>query len=75
MKKILVFVAVAAMVMGGYVYKMQSFDRMPSLILENIEALANSETDYVFCIGIGSVDCPINNSKVYSYEYQYSLWH
>lgn len=73
MKKILVFVAVAAMVMGGYVYKMQSFKRMPSLVLENVEALADSETVHVFCIGVGSVDCPINQSKVYTYETLYSL--
>lgn len=73
MKKILVFVAVAAMVMGGYVYKMQSFERMPSLVLENVEALADPETDNVFCVGVGSVDCPINHSKVYAYETPYSL--
>lgn len=28
--------------------------------LANIEALANKENEYTFCIGIGSVDCPFS---------------
>lgn len=32
----------------------------------NIEALAFGESSTVKCQGIGSVDCPISNSKVYA---------
>lgn len=73
MKKILVFMVVIAVAMGGYVYKKQSSTKISSLLLENIEALADPETDNVFCIGTGSVDCPSNHTKVYSYATPYSL--
>lgn len=48
---------------------------MSSLVLENIEALADPETDRVFCFGIGSVDCPINHTKVHYYHAPYSLYY
>lgn len=36
-----------------------------NLILENIEAMALGEiTEPVYCVGTGSVDCPMDNSKV-----------
>lgn len=76
MKKILVFITIVAMVMGGYFYKKQSAVIISSLVLENVEALANYESGgNVFCIGVGSVDCPINHSKVYAYRDWYSLLH
>ncbi|RGV58170.1 hypothetical protein DWW10_00575 [Bacteroides intestinalis] len=73
MKKILVFIVVIAIAMGGYVYKKQSTARMSSLLLENIEALADPETGHRFCFGTGSVDCPFNHVKVYTYASPYSL--
>lgn len=73
MKKILVFMVVVAVAMGGYVYKKQSFAEMPPLLLENIEALAYSEIGDVYCLGTGEVDCPLDHSKVYYYETPYSL--
>jgi len=36
-----------------------------SLLLDNIEALAEGEVSDGHCWGIGSVDCPYNESKVY----------
>ncbi|WP_455590600.1 NVEALA domain-containing protein [Bacteroides sp.] len=36
-----------------------------SLQLMNIEALASGETGGVKCTGVGSVECPINDWKVY----------
>ena len=44
MKKILVFMGVVAIAIGGHVYNKQSSVKMSSLMLENIEALADSET-------------------------------
>ena len=55
MKKILVFMGVVAIVIGGHVYSKQSSVKMSSLMLENIEALADSETDGVHCFGKGLV--------------------
>jgi hypothetical protein len=37
---------------------------LPSITLQNIEALSNSESPDVTCYGIGSVDCPNENIKV-----------
>lgn len=45
-----------------------------NLFLENIEALAAGESSGVVrCVGTGSVDCSINNSKVYMVVGGYSL--
>jgi len=43
--------------------------------VENIEALADSETDGVRCFGKGLVDCPLNHDKVYVYYAPYSLYY
>ncbi|RGS40101.1 hypothetical protein DWX97_02175 [Bacteroides cellulosilyticus] len=75
MKKILVFMGVVAIVIGGYVYSKQSSAKMSSLILENIEALADSETGGRICFGKGLVDCPYNHDKVYMYDAPYSLYY
>ena len=48
---------------------------MSSVMLENIEALADSETDGVRCFGKGLVDCPLNHDKVYVYYAPYSLYY
>ena len=37
------------------------------LLLKNIECLATPENGYVKCLGIGSVDCPVIQVKVYYY--------
>lgn len=45
-----------------------------SLSLQNVEALANGETpNYTFCIGAGSVDCPIQHDKVKYVSQGFSL--
>ncbi|RGN35877.1 NVEALA domain-containing protein [Bacteroides oleiciplenus] len=71
--KILVIVAVIAAITGGYIQKSQSSSEVSSLLLENVEALARGENDGVYCFGIGTVDCPLNNTKVDSYYAPYSL--
>lgn len=35
-----------------------------AFLLNNIEALAEGESDFVKCIGTGKVDCPFNHEKV-----------
>ncbi|EKU90430.1 hypothetical protein HMPREF9447_01848 [Bacteroides oleiciplenus YIT 12058] len=75
MKKNLVFMGAIVIAMVGYVCSKQSSTKMSSLVLENIEALADPETDRVFCFGIGSVDCPINHTKVHYYHAPYSLYY
>lgn len=66
MKKKSLFVAlilVAAIASFQWSAKRKNLD---SLMLENIEALAEGEEDVdIECIGIGSVDCPYTNVKVY----------
>lgn len=39
-----------------------------SLLLDNIEALAGGESGNGDCLGIGSVDCPFNKTKVYYFD-------
>lgn len=73
MKKNLVFVVVMVVSIGGYIYNNQLSEKMPSLLLENIEALADPEIPTVFCLGTGSVDCPYYHDKVYTYGAPYSL--
>ena len=47
---------------------------LQSLMLENIDALASGEGGIIpYCVGIGSVDCPINHVKVYAVTSYYSL--
>lgn len=45
-----------------------------NLLLENIEAFAAGEgSGAVRCVGTGSVDCPVDNSKAYAVYGGYSL--
>jgi hypothetical protein len=37
---------------------------LPTITLQNIEALSNSEFPEVKCYGIGSIDCPSEDIKV-----------
>ncbi len=47
---------------------------MDDLLLKNIEALARGEGDgYTYCLGVGSVDCPITQYKVEYVMSGYSL--
>lgn len=66
MKKKSLFVAlilVAAIASFQWSAKRKNLD---SLMLENVEALAEGEEDVVIdCFDIGSVDCPYTNVKVY----------
>ena len=66
-RKILIVVAII-LVVGIYSSRKQPSIETSSLLLENVEALAYGESDYVRCLGIGSLDCPVYNLKVYSYE-------
>ena len=43
------------------------------LLLENVEALAAGEGTPAYCLGIGCVDCPFINKKVYVVLSGYSL--
>lgn len=48
--------------------------KLDDLLLDNVEALAQDESDIkVGCIGIGSVDCPKNHTKVRFVLSGYSL--
>lgn len=63
LKVILPLVAIVASI---YLFKpVKTSLCLSDLLLQNVEALANNErpvnTD---CLGIGSVDCPLNSTKV-----------
>lgn len=49
-----------------YWNSIKSTKQLDSLILQNIEALAENEypSGYIDCTGNGSADCPINRFKV-----------
>lgn len=67
--------SIACLVVVAFIIYMKANRTVPhsSLVLNNIEALAANEGDNVFCFGIGTVDCPIDHSKVkYVFE-PYSL--
>ncbi|EKU90350.1 NVEALA domain-containing protein [Bacteroides oleiciplenus] len=52
----------------------KSSKQMDDLLLKNIEALARGEGDgYTYCLGVGSVDCPITQYKVEYVMSGYSL--
>lgn len=75
MKKKILFIglflmAVAAVSVQSYSEK----NKLGNLMLENIDALADSEWgDTAVCFGTGSVDCPINHVKVEFVMEGYSL--
>lgn len=63
---------VLIVVMVGYSNWFKKECRISSLILQNIEALAEDESySNIHCFSIGAVDCPINHSKV---EYVFSSY-
>lgn len=57
---------VITLLVGSWHYNSVKADsQIPSLVLQNIEALAEDESSMnVDCIGIGSVDCPGTKLKV-----------
>lgn len=60
--------AFLAMCVCGLIYVCASKKKeaiTDSLQLMNIEALASGESGKVKCVGYGSVECPIDGSKVY----------
>lgn len=68
MKKKILFVALVLVAAAASFQWSTKQEKLDSLMLENIEALASMESDdggFVACYGKGSVDCPIANVKVY----------
>lgn len=66
-----VIVMIIAVVSISY---MHTDRRMSSdLMLKNVEALAGRESVNMDCVGIGSVNCPIDHSKVMYVLSGYSL--
>ena len=73
MKKLIFLLLVGAMVTITY-FTRPAGTELNNLLLENVEALAAGEgSGTVNCVGIGSVDCPRNSSKVYVVFEGYSL--
>ena len=74
MKKKLSLCIMVAVVAAVCVYYVRADKQVVSdLMLENVEALAASEGGNIYCVGIGSVDCPIDHTKVQVVLRGYSL--
>ena len=75
MKKLSVFFFLLCIVAIGAIKKQSSHqDKVSSLLLYNIEALAAGETMRpVRCLGRGSIDCPASHDKVDYVAEGYSL--
>jgi len=43
-------------------------DQFKELLLQNIECLSSPEESFIYCIGIGSIDCPTTQQKVLNYS-------
>lgn len=73
--KMLILAALSVMVTICSLLGNRQSVEMNVLMLENVEALAAGEdASKIFCFGVGSIDCPINHSKV-AYVYRsYSLF-
>lgn len=69
MKKKILFVALFLAAVAVSFQLNSKHEKMNSLLLENIEALASGEGNGNLgaptCFGYGSVDCPIFHDKVY----------
>lgn len=66
---------IACLVVVAFIIYMKANRTAPSnsLLMNNIEALAADEGGDAYCFGVGTVDCPIDHSKVkYVFE-PYSL--
>ncbi len=63
MKRVLFFLLVS-IVVAIFVNVKSDQTYLPEITFQNIEALSNYESPFVFCNGIGSVDCPRYKTKV-----------
>lgn len=75
MKKKVLFISLflVATVVASFQFSSEK-EKMQSLMLENIDALASGEWGgFVQCVGSGSVDCPRTHYKVYAVGTYYSL--
>lgn len=75
MKKLSVLLFLLCIVAIGAIKKQSSHhDKVSSLLLYNIEALAAGESmQPVMCLGRGSIDCPASHDKVDYVTGGYSL--
>ena len=52
-------------VLAVFLYFREQPYKLDSLSLQNVEALAEGEEyTHISCIGVGSLDCPVNHSGV-----------
>ncbi|MCI1682547.1 MAG: NVEALA domain-containing protein [Bacteroides sp.] len=63
--KLGLIVTVMVLAIGGWWVSYHHSAKVTSLLLENIEALAQGESGGVGCYGVGAVDCPYSKDKVY----------
>lgn len=72
-KKIFFMIALGTAVAVSVFYAHADKQVASDLLLENVEALAAGEMTPAHCLGIGCVDCPVNNTKVKYVFSGYSL--
>lgn len=65
MKTKLKIISVIVLVCGLVYFQQKQKIVQSDLLLLNVEALAYNEGSNTRCVGMGSVDCPINYDKVY----------
>jgi hypothetical protein len=66
MKKILYSLAILVVLIQTFNFTIvhKRVNNVSNLALQNIEALSYAETINGFCLGVGSLDCPISENKV-----------
>ena len=75
MKKKILFVALFLAAVAVSFQLNSKYEKMDSLLLENIEALASEERDApISCFGWGSVDCPVIQAKVLQVYEGYAIF-
>lgn len=72
-KKIFFMIALGTAIAVSVFYVRADKKVTSDLLLENVEALAAGEGTPTNCLGIGCVDCPFINKKVYVVLSGYSL--
>ena len=66
------FIMLAASIVVGN-SSVQREEPVDALFLENVEALADGEYGtHIYCIAFGTLDCPLNGSKVKYIMEEYS---
>lgn len=75
MKKIAIFIFLFIItIVVLHKVEISKRDKVSSLLLHNIEALAADEDNGVnSCFGVGSVDCPTSHTKILWYTSGYSI--